>query len=338
MDANSSSQSGTSAQICRKCKSKVVSALKCISCDNVYHLSCAKGVSYVKILDSKSLVCCDKVKMPPVVCEDSEFFEAMEQMSGPEKKVDIAVFNYIIKQKDEIIKELRDRVKTQSEMIDILIKSSNNLGGSTDCSLSSMDAFSSKSMNKNVSGVEARKVVNKSEPEIRNTIIYPNTNSCNEVDLNNSSDNGKNPSEKEVTGDTLKRRPKASRLIIGSADIASSSGSSDLSSSDHDFVAVTRKKSSHIHITRVNPNVDVNKITDYIKFKLKSHEEVLKNKRLPDFKLIKLDSKFPELYSSFKLTIDFVYQNDILAASFWPKGVAVRKFFQSKSIHLQHNT
>ncbi|KAJ3664787.1 hypothetical protein Zmor_000330 [Zophobas morio] len=214
MDANSSSQSGTSAQICRKCKSKVVSALKCISCDNVYHLSCAKGVSYVKILDSKSLVCCDKVKMPPVVCEDSEFFEAMEQMSGPEKKVDIAVFNYIIKQKDEIIKELRDRVKTQSEMIDILIKSSNNLGGSTDCSLSSMDAFSSKTMNKNVSGVEARKVVNKSEPEIRNTSIYPNTNSCNEVDLNNSSDNGKNPSEKEVTGVTLKRRPKVSKLII----------------------------------------------------------------------------------------------------------------------------
>jgi hypothetical protein len=55
----------------------------------------------------------------------------------------------------------------------------------------------------------------------------------------------------------------------------------------------------------------------------------------PDVKVEKLRSRFPENYSSFKIIVNSEFYGTLLSSEFWPKGVAVRKFYENgiKSNH-----
>lgn len=104
-----------SSSICKRCKSNVISGIKCKLCENSMHLSCAKLLNGVKFVGTNEVLCCDNVSPDE---SDLSFFDAMEDLSGTSKKVDIRIFNYIIKQKDAIIKELREKI----DLINIQLK------------------------------------------------------------------------------------------------------------------------------------------------------------------------------------------------------------------------
>ncbi|CAG9814738.1 unnamed protein product [Phaedon cochleariae] len=52
---------------------------------------------------------------------DGAFFDALENLN-PDKEVDINIFNYIIKQKDIIIHELREKIQILSLQIGLINK------------------------------------------------------------------------------------------------------------------------------------------------------------------------------------------------------------------------
>lgn len=108
------------AASCKRCKSNVVNGIKCINCDSLFHVSCAK-LSNVKILSDKTLNCCESENMQ--VDSDDAFFDAIQDSSSSSSsKVDISIFKYIIKQKDCIINELQDKIIILNNHIEVLNK------------------------------------------------------------------------------------------------------------------------------------------------------------------------------------------------------------------------
>lgn len=90
---------------CKRCKSKTVNGYKCQVCSSVFHPSCAKLMNNITFISDDTIICCDILDK---VSQDSERDQPiMEDFElSEEENVSFRVFNYIIKQKNIIIKEL----------------------------------------------------------------------------------------------------------------------------------------------------------------------------------------------------------------------------------------
>ncbi|KAG5882828.1 hypothetical protein JTB14_008011 [Gonioctena quinquepunctata] len=107
---------------CKKCKRTLINGVKCINCESYYHASCARNCSFIKTISDDLITCCESsVKTVSNLKSDNDqaFFDAIGQLS-PERKVDISIFTYVVKQKDLIIDELRQKIKMLNEKIDQL--------------------------------------------------------------------------------------------------------------------------------------------------------------------------------------------------------------------------
>lgn len=103
-------------KVCKHCKKNVVNAINCINCDGSYHSGCARNSNKVKFIENGNIRCCE---LNDYVDESNKaFFDALNQLSD-NGKIDIIIFNYIIKQKDMIIRELQDKVKILSRQLEI---------------------------------------------------------------------------------------------------------------------------------------------------------------------------------------------------------------------------
>ncbi|KAG5871828.1 hypothetical protein JTB14_006725 [Gonioctena quinquepunctata] len=111
--------SHVSSAVCSKCNRNAVNYLKCAKCSNIYHLRCAKSADNVIVQNDNVIICCDSEFNAEETSDG--FFEALEGLSD-DKKVDIEVFRYTIKQKDTIICELRGKIKTLQDHIELLNK------------------------------------------------------------------------------------------------------------------------------------------------------------------------------------------------------------------------
>ena len=128
MSVNTSNNS-----VYKRCKNKVANGLKCIVCDNYFHNSCAKLANNIVFIDESSVKCCDnvdnindkRVDKKDGNSYDDDFFNAIEGMKDQDGKIDVSIFKYVIKQKDDIIEGLRERVKLLSQHIDLLTKDNN---------------------------------------------------------------------------------------------------------------------------------------------------------------------------------------------------------------------
>ncbi len=280
---------------CKKCKSKVVNAIKCAKCGNAYHQSCAKLVTNIQFLDNSSALCCGPVPMGE---DDTAFFEAVDHLIGPDKKMDFSIFTYLMKQKDQTINELREHVRLLNEHI-VLLKANSNAKPDTPYI-----------RNHKISSEPDKKL--SPEKAIKKNINVQKTPSSNSViDTHDININNQKPKEDR----TNKRKP----LIIGNG--------TDPGGNNNDGFAIARVvKRSSIHLTRINPKITDEQISNFIENNLVSLS-LLKENISPGIKVAKLQSRHPDTYSSFKITMDSLYFKDLLEPNFWPKGVAVRKFF-----------
>ncbi|KAG5880030.1 hypothetical protein JTB14_034839 [Gonioctena quinquepunctata] len=111
--------SHVSSAVCSKCNRNAVNYLKCAKCSNIYHLRCAKSAENVIVQNDNVIICCDSEFNAEETSDG--FFEALEGLSD-DKKVDIEVFRYTIKQKDTIICELRGKIEILQDHIELLNK------------------------------------------------------------------------------------------------------------------------------------------------------------------------------------------------------------------------
>lgn len=81
---------------------------------------------------------------------------------------------------------------------------------------------------------------------------------------------------------------------------------------------VPKIKFSHLHVTRLSPDTTVDELKNYFQ----QHKQ--------DVTCEKLNSKQPEVYSSFKVTLPAEVLDIVLNPEFWPVGVAVNRFFPKR--------
>lgn len=114
-------ESNSKSKICKKCKNTVVNDQKCIVCNSSFHRSCAKNSSSVKIIDTEKVLCCDDLTLTngsELDGSEIQFTDTLKNLST-DGKIDINIFNYIVMQKNALIRQLLETVEILKHQIGI---------------------------------------------------------------------------------------------------------------------------------------------------------------------------------------------------------------------------
>ncbi|XP_054257315.1 uncharacterized protein DDB_G0286591-like [Macrosteles quadrilineatus] len=87
----------------------------------------------------------------------------------------------------------------------------------------------------------------------------------------------------------------------------------------------TAEKKSFLFVSRLSPDTDSKDLESFLLEKFSNES----------FKVESLNSKYPEEYCSFKVTIPSRIDEVVYKPDFWPKGVFVNRFVVKKSLNLQ---
>ncbi|KAG5891786.1 hypothetical protein JTB14_006180 [Gonioctena quinquepunctata] len=103
--------------LCKQCGRQIVKDnVMCVKCNQIYHPGCLKQANL-----SKNTKCFHEIDTGVPFSGDSEdnmFYDVVDKLSRSESKIDTVMFLYILKQKDIIIDELREKVKILNVYID----------------------------------------------------------------------------------------------------------------------------------------------------------------------------------------------------------------------------
>lgn len=294
-----------STNVCKRCKSNVVNGLKCVDCDNYFHNSCAKRMNNVIFLEECVIKCCVSEQ---VEVSDVDFYDALNTISDVENKVDIRIFKYVLKQKDNIICELKEKVKFLIEHIDLLKKSSAstleninkvkiseeiNIATSKD-SDNSVDTDNAKNVNSPPCSFQ-----NQNKPTNEKNVINSNGNKSDSVMENNTN------SKKETWVDVVRRKPK--RLVVV--------GNKNECESNSNLVKLKGvPKTTSLHVYRLMPDTTTDHIIKFLK------------PNFPEVTCEQLASRHPEEYASFKINIFEENVKAVMEPNLWPASTCIRYF------------
>ena len=313
------SNSGSSLS-CKKCKAKVVNGWKCIICGCYFHSSCGK-LRNVKVVDDNLINCCEKSSDSASPDGDAAFFDAMDEISGPNRKINVNIFNYIVKQKDMIIHELRDKISLLNQHIELLSKQNLTvINTNPDKSQKYEKVMLKPDLSKTKESGVVQKVQAKShlsEPQLK-----------------------KNPEKKEITKKEVSSaiaQAETQLKMDGYINLAKDEASTSCKDGKWNEVVKTKRKRQVIigsnkesasvvgvpsyamlHVYRIRPQTTCDELTDL----MRTH--------FPEIKCESLNSKYPDLYSSFKVTIlanDFKKAMD---SNLWPYGACISRFLSKR--------
>nr|CAI5831234.1 unnamed protein product [Callosobruchus analis] len=307
--------------MCKKCISAALSGPKCVKCDTVTHAGCVKYLKHAVILDSERIICCDDTINPTSADGDSEFFDAVAQQAS-DNKVDIRIFNYIIKQKDVLIKELYNKIDLLNQKVKYLEDSNlctpKQFVKKTEVNKNEVVSNSFKAENKPaiivnkysddsrnaVQGVTGRQVTSALLPEqskvkmnevihLTDHIRHPGTNDIDKTKHTTNSDN------EETWTKVERRRPRRNNVIVGNREDPNVKGVPSF---------------TELHVYRLSKNTTVQSLTTFLK------------ENLPEVICEQMNSKHPDLYSSFKVKIHSKNFNIAMDPKLWPSGACVNRF------------
>lgn len=314
------SSAGSSLNLCKRCNKNVVNALKCENCLSLYHTSCAKLTNNVKFLCDNKIVCCEVV-----MDSEADFFDAKEVFSQSDK-VDKQIYNYIIYQKDIIIQELRDKINILNTHIDLLNKYMSDFNKNEQKPIEINTSASIKGVKK-----IPQKILTKNAPVDKNSDIPTVnkkslcTNNKQNLITNNDVATGLQQVEAQLKMKECIHLTKPDEPIT-----------SFLSQKDQEWSQVVKKKRKRPIV--IGSNVDnlsvrgVPKFVDLHVYRLDVNTTgaELINFLKPNFPEVKceaLNSKHPELYTSYKVSILQENFKKAMETQYWPKGACIQQFF-----------
>lgn len=294
---------------CKKCRNKVVSFVKCVTCDSCYHPSCAKNLKFVQI--DKFLIRCCEENLNDNFNDDEHFFDAMEKLaSASDNKVDIHIFKYILRQKDCLIFELRDKIKSLNEQLNsfkiaeqkpTITKTGESLSKkgkhTTDKTPRSTTAEIAQTNNNKITAQEVSKAIKDAEKHIAassNVVTHKN-------DTNFVEQNWQQVSHKKI------KKTKNSPLI------GNYSGPSTIQGVE---------KTVALHVYNLKPNTSADDLLVFLR------------KHFPEATCTVLVSRNSDIYASFKVVISKTNYDKAMNASLWPTNACIRHFFQRKRSNL----
>lgn len=318
--------------VCKRCNKNVVSALKCEICHNLYHVSCAKLTNNVKFVNDTKIICCEET-----LCQndsDGIFFDAKEMLVNVDNKVDLQLFNYIIRQKDIIIQELRDKITLLNNHIDILNKY--QIFNEGEQKPNSNSKISTIAETKKVSNKNERKS-NSMTKDVGNPVTV---NKQNPINVNNQQ-NSNIISRENLSSGIMQAQSqlKLQECINLSSDITTHSSqllntpvSSQKKEQWSEVVKKKRKRSLVVGNNTVNMSVKgVPKTIDLHVYRVDTQTTVTElaaflRPNFPEVICESLESRYPDLYTSYKVTIFEEHFKKAMDPQFWPKGACVQRF------------
>ncbi|PSN36638.1 hypothetical protein C0J52_22293 [Blattella germanica] len=244
--------------------------------------------------------------------------DALKEYVDENNKIDVKLVNYILYQNQVIINELRDKVVMLSKHVDVL----NRLSATTcvdNHSNENTEAFSSsgkqikpieaksKTLSKNPTNVNATyadvsRRIKSTELESNSTL--PTNITKNKLRFNENSENNINnrTEENETWAQVTSRRKQRKPEVIGTKGV------------NGDKLKGVSKTIS-LHVCRLIPNAEEEDVIEYLKT------------TYPVLSCLKLNSRQPDIYSSFKVDIAEDNLEIVLNPTIWPAKARVRRFF-----------
>lgn len=317
---------------CKRCNKNVVTGLKCYKCDNMYHVSCSKLANNVKQTNGGDIICCE-TQNDCITNEDDEvpFLDTIDETANEEKLVDAKVFKYIIKQKDIIIGELREKIKLLYVQIDLM----NKCHESRTC----FNEGESKNKRTQINGVT------KSAPAKTNQIKMPLAED-NSRNVNKPVNEKKDASREQLKTEyrdklkTTPTEPKATTSGNGPSETVSKNNFNDKPKTDT-WTTISKRKNHHnkkplvgeagnseiksipkkafLFVSRLHPKTTNKQLEDYLR------------PRFPEVCVeVENFSKNPEYYASYKVTVNLENLEKVLQPNQWPRGAYISRFFHRK--------
>lgn len=336
---------------CIVCKCKVVNTLvKCVKCDKIGHPSCVKRRNCILVINKTEMVCCSATNCDN---EDTETALSIENngddiinsettSSQPPASAEnmlrkeVQLLREVINCKEVLINEMQGKINLLYDHIDLLKSISQTAMGPTSSSQNpkhstnplhqnsrvERDAFSTKNeshepnklpidgetkpmKNKNVNDKQTKNV--SSSQKISNEVLSKalleaqTATKLNEIIY--ATDDSKETSKEWSTAKTRKSHRKTSGIVGKSKQVTE---------------IKTAPRKSFLHISRLSPETTVAQITKVVK------------QTFPEAVCEQLQSKYPEHYTSFKVTIDLENFEKALNPELWPSGTYVSRFFQKR--------
>ena len=278
----------------------MVSGVKCGICAAVFHPSCAKNSAYVKISDD-IVKCCEKTYENQM---DDEFEDALDFDELPKH------FKYILRQKDIIIAELREKNEILKDQVKLYKTFSrlqlDDLEGDKqqveknkldDKQCTPQNQVHAKNPNKQRTADQMPKMTNPNHTTKQKQIKQINTPDIRNADTDNSR------KESEWNEVRIRQRKSSQRVpqVVGT-------------NTQFPSIKVAPKK-AFIYVSRLAPGTSAAEVCGLLKSKF------------PETTCQELDSKHPEFYTSFKVTVDLHNFNSALDANNWPSGCYVTRYF-----------
>nr|CAI5848777.1 unnamed protein product [Callosobruchus analis] len=139
-------------------------------CNSLTHSGCVKYLKSAIVLDGDRIICCNDEQATNSSSEsDSQFFDAIEQQAT-DNKVDLRIFNYVIKQKDLLIKELYDKIELMHQHINLLkdaIQKPSIRDNSTKTSFPNTCEIPQKNKNKDKPSIEKDNITTRNPNDIQ---------------------------------------------------------------------------------------------------------------------------------------------------------------------------
>ncbi|KAK5647551.1 hypothetical protein RI129_002443 [Pyrocoelia pectoralis] len=319
---------------CKKCKNHAQSGLKCIKCETVSHVSCAKLLKNVIKIDDKFINCCEGVdNLNKMECNGS-----LQKSSFGESHIlnlEISHLKELLLHKDQIIDNQRTAIVALQEQVRLLdiINNDRKISNIATCATSLSkgsktirQAPSSKTTNSNISETNKSEITLNSETDksisIGKVNVVPIKVNKQSIDIKNTNDSGNLHSkcsmdeEKPITDNnteftvvSYKKRPNRVKNapIVGELELAKDNS-----------ILKAIERVAYLHVFKLHPSTTTDEVIAYLR------------PSFPEVECEQLKSVHPEIYSSFKVTIKSENRENAMNPAIWPKGTCVNRFFHRK--------
>lgn len=341
------SECSTSSTLCKRCNKNVLNGLKCENCSNSYHVSCAKLCSNVKFISDNVITCCEMCLVNDVT--DSAFYDAIMEFSNSnnDKKFDACLYSYLLKQKDTIILELRSRIDILNNHIELLQSVKQTCTAPkqsvihTDNKPHHVQVSDNVSLDKNLNKIS----IKNGDSKYSDAVVKTSSDSAIVINQNKLKKSGNQHlfTNKEVSNSVLKAVHQSKlEKYINIEDSCSNLRQDPLltvplqkPADQWTTVGKTRKrrvvtgsnrdlpgnikgvpKQLAIHAYRIDPNTTARDLENQLK------------SQFQEVTCESLNSKHPDLYSSFKVSISEDNFKKAMDPAIWPYGACIQRFFE----------
>lgn len=329
------------------CAKKLCKLVTCVNCYACYHTSCAKIATNIKPIGGNRVVCCDRKQNEPIhktreLEEKNKYLEEIvQEVRGRNSALELA--NKLLLDK---IKSLEDNLMSNK------IKQ---------CETKTKPSYSAVTNNSptNIQAAQpqpalGQKTKNKSSNvKHHSDIVSPTTASYkgleyNEINVLESSKpryqktnsttkspKGNEPKLQQFSSNSVKTAIMEAQTALKMKNIQHLSGQND------DWKVQKRRQSRRFVVGGNNDEaIEIKAIPKYVslhvtRLRPDTKPEELKKMLLDEFPEVQCEnhlSKFPELYTSMKVTIKQEHFKKAWRRSVWPEGALVSKFFAPKRI------